>query len=57
MLEHMTEEEKNEVIGSAIDAWLDKKWAKFGKYTARGIAAMAFSYVMYLMATHGAWNK
>lgn len=57
ILEGFTEEEKNELIGNAIDSWLDKKWAKFGKWTARGVGAAAFSYLVYFLATHGGLNK
>lgn len=52
-INELSVEEKNKIIGDAIDAWLDKKWASFGKWTARGIGAALFSVVMYYLATHG----
>lgn len=57
ILEGFTEEEKNELIGNAIDSWLEKKWATFGKWTARGLSAAAFSYLVYFLATHGGFGK
>jgi hypothetical protein len=53
----LSQEEKNKIIGEAIDAWLDKKWATFGKWTARGIGAAVFSAAMYFIATHGGFGK
>jgi hypothetical protein len=56
-LDQLTQEEKNEIIGAAIDAWLEKKWASFGKWTAGGVAASAFGTIMYYIATHGGFGK
>jgi hypothetical protein len=56
-LDTLSQEEKNEIIGTAIDAWLERKWAEFGKWTARGIAAGVFSAGMYWLATHGGFGK
>jgi len=52
-ISELSVEEKNKIIGDAIDAWLDRKWAAFGKWTARGVGAAIFSVVMYYLATHG----
>jgi hypothetical protein len=49
----LTDEQKNALIGSAIDSWMEKKWAAFGKWTARGVAAAAFGYLVLFLATHG----
>ena len=49
-------EERNKIIGEAIDAWLEKKWAAFGKWTARGISAGVLGYIVYFLTTHG-WPK
>ncbi len=57
ILEGFTEEEKNELIGTAIDSWLEKKWAMFGKWTARGLGAAAFGAAIYFIATHGGWKQ
>lgn len=56
-LDQLSKEEKNQIIGDAIDAWLEKKWATFGKWTASGIAASAFGAIMYYIATHGGFGK
>jgi hypothetical protein len=49
----LTTEEKNKIIGDAIDAWLEKKWAAFGKWTLRGVLASAFGMLIYFISTHG----
>lgn len=48
----MTKEERNEAIGTAIDAWLDSKWMQFSKWTMRGILAALMAGLMHLIATH-----
>lgn len=37
-----------EAFGEAIDSWLDKQFAKFGKWSLGGLAASVFSAVVYL---------
>lgn len=32
----------------AHEEWLEKKWAEFGKWTARGFMALVFSAIIYL---------
>lgn len=41
-------------LEKAIDAWLDKQFVKFGKWTFWGIAAALFAWVCSLyLNTHG----
>lgn len=47
------QDEKNKIVGEAIDAWLDKKFAAFGKWTLSSVAAAAFGYLVYFLFTHG----
>lgn len=56
-LSDLSQAQKNEIIGRAIDAWLEKKWAQVGRWTWKGIAAAAFSVGMYYLATHGGFGK
>ncbi len=34
----------------ALTEWLNEQWATFGKWTFRGLAAMAFTGILYLFA-------
>lgn len=43
-------EELKSIFKSALTEWLDAKWAEVGKWSARGIAAMALAGVLYLFA-------
>lgn len=51
-LREMSDEEKKKFIGDAIDGWLERKYAAFGKWTLRGIGATIFSAVVYFASTH-----
>lgn len=49
--------EQKEIVKEALKEWLDDKWAAFGKWTAKGIATMAFSALAYwYLSTHG-WHR
>lgn len=37
-----------EVLAEAIQEWLDKQYASFGKWAARSILAVAFSALAYI---------
>lgn len=49
--------EKNKIIGDAIDAWLDRKFAAFGKWALSSVAAAAFGWLVYFLLTHGGIGK
>ena len=55
----LTREERNEAIGAGIDAWLDKKWMSFSKWTIRGLVGSlltaAFAGCAHLVAQH--WRQ
>lgn len=43
-----------DALDGAIDSWLQKQFAIFGKWSVRGLAAALFSWVCYLyLSTHG----
>jgi hypothetical protein len=47
---------QKEIVKEALKEWLNDQWAAFGKWTAKGIAAMAFSALAYWwLSTHG-WH-
>lgn len=41
-------EDLKELFKEAHDEWMEKKWAEFGKWTFRGIAAAAFTGLVSL---------
>jgi len=43
-------EELKSIFKAALTEWLDAKWADVGKWSARGIAAMAVAAILYLFA-------
>ena len=53
----MTPEDQQRIHAQAVerafDAWLEKKWSAFGKWTARGLAAAVFVAVMKWVIMHG----
>lgn len=56
----MTPEEQKEMhkqaIKEALQEWLDKQFIMFGKWSLKGIGAVALAGLVYLWAvTHG-WN-
>jgi hypothetical protein len=55
----MTDLEKQqhaEAVERAINIWLEKKWATFGKWTARGILAAVFVALMKWAVLHGGFQ-
>lgn len=48
------EEEKfKEIMGSAIERWMDKKFAEFGRYSFYGIVAAALGVLGFLIFAKG----
>ena len=43
----------DEQLQRAIEAWMDKKFAQFGRWTARGLAIAAFGALCSLLFKHG----
>jgi hypothetical protein len=39
-----------EIFKDALTEWLDSKWADVGKWSVRGISAMAVAGIIYLFA-------
>lgn len=54
--EEKARDSQKELVKEALKEWLNDQWAAFGKWTAKGIAAMAFSALAYWwLSTHG-WH-
>lgn len=50
-------EAQKEIVKEALKEWLDEQWAAFGKWTARGLAAVAFSALAYWWLTTYGWHR
>lgn len=46
-------EEQKRLLKEALQEWLDAKYAEFGKWTARGIAAAALVALVVFLTAHG----
>lgn len=42
-----------ELIKEALKEWLDEKFAQFGKWTLKSLAAAFFGLVIYFAVSHG----
>lgn len=53
---NMTPEQQKQAIKEALEEWLDKQFTAFGKWSLKGIVAIALAGLVYLWAmTHG-WS-
>ena len=50
-------EEFSELFESAVDRWLDKQFARFGRWALMGMAAALFVWGVKLWAQHGGFPK
>lgn len=46
-------EEQRDIIKQALQEWLDAKYAEFGKWTLRGLAAAALVALVAALSAHG----
>lgn len=53
---NMTPEEQKTLMKEAMTEWLDKKFAEFGKWSAKGLFAMALVGVFYLYLSSHGWK-
>jgi hypothetical protein len=56
-LHDLDRDERKALIKEALTEWLEKQWAAFGKWTAKGIGAAAFSAGAYWWLTTHGWHK
>jgi len=50
----LTKEEAKQAMKEALNEWLDKQWAQFGKWTAGGLVSLAIAGLAYAyQKTHG----
>lgn len=48
---------EKEVMKEAIREWMDDAFAEFGKWTMKGILAMAFAGAIYLALKGQGWTR
>jgi hypothetical protein len=54
----LTKDEAKAAMKEALNEWLDKQWAQFGKWTAGGLMSMAIAGLAYAYSkTHGFIGK
>jgi hypothetical protein len=54
----LTKEEAKAAMKEALNEWLDKQWAQFGKWTMGGLASTAIAGLAYMYSkTHGFIGK
>ena len=51
----MTPEEHKEAIKEGLQEWLDKKFMGVGKFSIKGLAAMALVALTYIWASANGW--
>lgn len=56
-LSELEKDERKEIVKEAIKEWMESQWAAFGKWTAKGIGAAAFSAGAYWWLTVHGWHK
>ncbi|BBB65923.1 hypothetical protein UNDYM_1670 [Undibacterium sp. YM2] len=54
---NMDKEAEKEILKEALQEWLDKQFALFGKWTLAGLFALAFSGLVYLALSGQGWHK
>jgi hypothetical protein len=53
MLKEHDKEELSDLFAFAVDRWLDKQFAKFGKWAVAGVAAALFAWIVKLYVASG----
>ena len=48
---------QKEALKEALQDWLDKQFAAFGKWTLSGLASAGLVGVVYLILTSQGWHK
>jgi hypothetical protein len=56
-MSEMTPDEQREVMKEAIEEWLDKQFAKFGKWSLSTIALAALAWMFYGWLNVQGWHK
>lgn len=57
MSERVTKPADKEVIKEALEEWLDKKFAQFGRWSLGAILALALAGCVYLALVGQGWHK
>lgn len=57
MPDKMTPEEEKEIMKQAIEEWLDKQFAKFGKWTLGLMAMACLAWAFFGWLNFQGWHK
>lgn len=52
VLDHRRKEDKD-LVKEAFKEWLDEKYAEFGKWALKSVAAMLFGVIIVFLVNHG----
>ena len=52
----MNQDDQKEAIKEALSEWLDDKFSEFGKWSLKGLFAMALVALVYLWAVSQGWT-
>lgn len=50
-------DDQKELIKEAISEWLDKQFARLGKWTLAGLCSAGLAAIGYLILTTNGWHK
>lgn len=53
----MNEDEMKKAMKQAIKEWLDEQFAKFGRWSFYGLAAMGLAALVYFILSLNGWHK
>ena len=55
--DHVTIEERKSVFKAALSEWLRERFAEFGWFSFKALAAVSFAVVMYMWIIMNGWHK
>lgn len=53
---NLTPAQTKALVKEALKEWLDEKFLTFGKWSAAGLGALAFSAILYLILFTNGWK-
>ena len=56
-LHYLSREERKAIVKEAITEWMDLKFLQLGIWTFRGVLAMGFGVLVYLVLITNGWVK
>lgn len=53
----LTREEQKAILKEAIEEWLDKRYAQFGRFVLGAVLVTAFAALVYISIRGGQWPQ